>query len=408
MPRKKPAVKFKYTVRKKDKDGSPLDLYVVLPLPGSKHPVWRICRDETQAGVDKIIAHIKEEHEKDFLESAVPDSCAQFFTFYLETIKNRVSGRTLSKRESKIRLYLAPALGALSLKEVKPVNLQKLYSEMSARGLDAATVIDTHRIASNIFTEAENLEMIVSNPARKATPPKKIDSLKIKAMNQEQAKRFLAECQTNSHGIIFEFALETGMRPGEYLALSWSEIDFEKKTARISRAVVYDQKGGGYYFKPTKTKRGRRIIPLSGKLVEKLHLHKEKQEAYIKEVEERVRRRCKPSRENRREYNKRILENHKKLNLVFPSRDFTPQKDINLGRRYFKPIAEKLNLDENLSLYCLRHTSISLLLLAGVNVKVISERAGHNSVAFTMDTYAHVLPGMGEDATEKLTEVLYS
>ncbi|HXG85772.1 MAG TPA: tyrosine-type recombinase/integrase [Pyrinomonadaceae bacterium] len=402
MPRRKEPPKFKYTVRRKG------ILYVKFPLPGSKYPVWRICRDETQEAVSDIIELIKTKQAKQLAKSATPHACAQFFAFYLEIVKNRISARTLLKRESKIRLYLAPALGALPLKEVKPIHLQKLYSEMSAKGLNASTVIDTHRIASNIFKEAENLEMIPSNPARKATPPKKTDSLKIKAMNQWQAKSFLVECQTNLHGIIFEFALETGLRPGEYLALRWSDIDFDKKTANVSRAVVYDQKGGGYYFKPTKTKRGRRTIPLSKRIVEKLLLHKEKQTAYIRQVEERVRRRYKPSRENRREYNKQILENHKKLNLVFSSRDFTPLKDINLGRRYFKPIAEKLRLDENLSLYSLRHTSISLLLLAGANIKVISERAGHNSVAFTMDTYAHVLPGMGEDATEKLTEVLYS
>lgn len=407
MPRKKALPKFKYTVRKKDKDDNPLALYVKFPQPGSKYPVWRICRDETQEAVNDIIEQIKTDHAKEAAKSVVPDSCAQFFAFYLKTIKNRISARTLSKRESKIRLYLQPALGALALKEVKPIHLQKLYSELSNRGLDAATVIDTHRIASNIFKEAENLEMIPSNPARKATPPKKTDSLKIKAMSLEEVRRFSAECQKSDYGIIFEFALETGMRPQEYLALRWTDIDLEKQTARVLRALVYDQKGGGYYFKETKTKRSRRTIPLSKYLVEKLLLHKEKQTAYIDEVKERVRRRYKPSRESRREYNKQILDNHKKLNLLFPSQDFTPFKDINISRRYFKTIAEDAGLSPDLSLYSLRHTCCSVMIAAGVNIKVVSERMGHSSVAFSLDVYSHVLPGQQEEGTAKLSSILY-
>ncbi len=51
-------------------------------------------------------------------------------------------------------------------------------------------------------------------------------------------------------------------------------------------------------------------------------------------------------------------------------------------------------------LHDVRHSHASLLLKAGVNPKVVSERLGHSSVAFTLDTYAHVLPGMQPEAAE--------
>jgi integrase len=79
-----------------------------------------------------------------------------------------------------------------------------------------------------------------------------------------------------------------------------------------------------------------------------------------------------------------------------------------LGRRYFKKIAEKIGLDKSVALYALRHTCATLLLSANVNPKIVSERLGHASIALTLDTYSHVLPGMQESATETLTEVLYS
>lgn len=53
------------------------------------------------------------------------------------------------------------------------------------------------------------------------------------------------------------------------------------------------------------------------------------------------------------------------------------------------------------SVHVLRHTHLSQLLRAGVHVKVASERAGHASVAITMDRYSHVMPGMQEDAAAR-------
>nr|WP_247597475.1 tyrosine-type recombinase/integrase [Bacillus cereus] len=52
------------------------------------------------------------------------------------------------------------------------------------------------------------------------------------------------------------------------------------------------------------------------------------------------------------------------------------------------------------------HTHATLLLAKGVNVKVISERLGHNNIKITLDTYSHVLPTMQEDAVNKIEEIL--
>jgi integrase len=54
----------------------------------------------------------------------------------------------------------------------------------------------------------------------------------------------------------------------------------------------------------------------------------------------------------------------------------------------------------------LRHTCASLLLLAGENPKVVSERLGHKSVEITLAVYSHVLPGMQQAAAEKLDRLL--
>lgn len=401
MPRKKLPPKFKYTYRKGE------ILFVVYPLDGLKYPVWRKCEPETQARVDEIIEEIKNERARRIHESAVPGGCDKFFDFWLEQMRNRVSERTHQGYENIIDRYLRPALGGLDLSEIKPLHLQNLYASMTAQGLSAQTVRHTRAVASGIFKEAVNLDAAASNPVSRSKSPRVAGSLKIKVLDQAEVKRFLAACRIKPYGVIFEFALETGMRPQEYLALRWTDINLERKSAEILRALVYDRKGGGYYFKEPKTRRSRRTVPLSTQLVERLKIHREKQDEYIEDIEARLTKRCKPSRENRREHNKQILENHKKLNLVFPSQDFTPFKDINLGRRYFKEVAKDAGLDAGLGLYSLRHTCATLLLSANVNPKIVSERLGHSSVSITLDVYSHVLPTMQADATEKLMEMLY-
>lgn len=402
MPRKKTEKKFKYTVRKNGV------LYVKYPVKGLKNPVWRVCREETQKAVDEIIEELNNDRAAALAETEIPTTCEGYFNFWLESVKNRISARTLQGYENVIRRYLAPEIGDLPISEIKPKHLERLYRKMSASGLQPVTVRKTHMVAGNAFREAQKHEVISSNPAQFAKPPKVTGTLKIKTLSPDEARKFIEVCQKHSHGIIFEFALETGLRPQEYLALRWSDLDLEKPEVSVTRALVYDRKGGGFYFKEPKTNRSRRSVPVSPKMAEKLKIHRENQKDYLLEVADRLTRHCKPSREYRAAYNKKVLKNHEELDLVFASQDGTPFKDINLGKRYFKQIAKAAGLSSDLTLYSLRHTCATLLLSANVNPKIVSERLGHSSVAITLDTYSHVLPNMQQDATEKITSILYS
>lgn len=80
--------------------------------------------------------------------------------------------------------------------------------------------------------------------------------------------------------------------------------------------------------------------------------------------------------------------------LVFATPSGTPVEIANLRARHFKPIIKPAELAENFTLYSLRHSFVTLSLLAGVEPKTVSEEAGHASVSFTLDVYAHVLPSI--------------
>ena len=79
----------------------------------------------------------------------------------------------------------------------------------------------------------------------------------------------------------------------------------------------------------------------------------------------------------------------------------------NLGARAFKTILKNAGLPTTIRLYDLRHTCATLLLAAGENPKVVSERLGHSTIVLTLDIYSHVLPSMQRAATEKLETMLF-
>lgn len=171
--------------------------------------------------------------------------------------------------------------------------------------------------------------------------------------------------------------LTTGLRPSEALALKWTDLDFTKGKGTLSvRRTVTRRKGGGWTFEEPKTPKSRRHMEIPGSLTELL-------------VELRAEQ---PQNE---------------LDLVFPSENGQPLMEGNLARRNFKRVLKQAGLPESLRLYDLRHTCATLLLLASVHPKVVSERLGHSSIRETLDTYSHVLPSMQKHASDALENMLF-
>jgi integrase len=225
-------------------------------------------------------------------------------------------------------------------------------------------------------------QLLTSNPARELKLPKYVKK-EMRALSPEAAQAFLRECENSKHGLLFEFALITGMRPEEYLALQWSDLDLRRATATIQRVLVRNRKGGGWAFQPPKTPRSRRTVPFPAYLAKQLESHKRAQnEARLK-----------------------LGSEWQDNDLVFASECGSPLSLRNIQRRHFKPLLEKAGL-ESIRTYDLRHSCASLLLAADENPKVVSERLGHASIVLTLDTYSHCLPTMQQAATKKLEKML--
>lgn len=263
------------------------------------------------------------------------------------------------------------------------LQIQNIYSELQQRGLSSRTIRFTHAVLSSAFKQAVKWRIMVQNPASLVDLPK-IVRKEMMSLSPEQARIFLEVAQKDRFGVLFHFALITGMRPEEYLALQWKDVDLKKGVVTVQRTLLWKRVGGGWSFGETKTAKSRRNIPLPTSLVRALVEHHRKQ------AEERL---------------KMGIE-YPNYGLLFASHNGTPIMLRNLVRRHFKPILKESGIPGTFRLYDLRHSCASLLLAAKENPKVVSERLGHANIILTLDTYSHVLPSMQESASEKLENII--
>lgn len=302
---------------------------------------------------------------------------------WLETAaRPRVSRRTADGYAGLLDRYVRGPLGQRRIDRLQPLDIQKVYGEMQARGLSARVVRHTHSVLHNALKQAAKWGIIARNPSDLVDLPK-VQHKERRVLTPDEAVSFLEAAGEMPHGLLFEFALLTGMRPEEYLALKWSDVDFERSTAQVRRALVRHKKS--WSFEEPKTPRSRRTIFLPPQLLHRLATHKRRQ------AEDRL----------------RAGSEWQAFDLVFCGEQGTPLSIPNITYRYFRPILKKAELPR-IRLYDLRHSCATLLLIAEENPKVVSERLGHSTVVLTLDTYSHVLPTMQRRATARLQEMLYS
>ncbi len=299
-----------------------------------------------------------------------------------DAARPRVSRRTADGYAGLLERYIYEPLGYKQLDKLQALDIQSVYGGMQSRGLSARVVRHAHSALHNALKQAVKWGLLSRNPSDLVELPK-VPHKERRVLSPDEAQEFLKAAALMPHGLIFEFALLSGMRPEEYLALQWSDIDFKRGTAQVKRALVRHKKS--WSFEEPKTARSRRSVFLPAPLLENLTEHKRKQ------AEERL----------------KLGAAWQAFDLVFCSEQGTPLSIPNLTYRYFRPILTKAKLPR-IRLYDLRHSCATLLLIAEENPKVVSERLGHSTIVLTLDTYSHVLPHMQQSASARLETLLYN
>jgi len=224
--------------------------------------------------------------------------------------------------------------------------------------------------------------VISVNPCDAVDPPRPVDK-EMRILYPEDVKVFLLASQEAPwpYYYLFYTTLFTGLRRSEILGLTWGNVDLNLCTLTVKQSL-HRLNNGEYVIKPPKTRKSRRQIdlPPSIGLLLREYRNKVKGQRIIL---------AKPLTED---------------DLVFAHPDGTPLDPSTVTHRFGK-VVRKAGLG-HLRLHDLRHSYASLMLAAGVNVKAISQSMGHANIGITLDTYAHLLPGMGRSAAERFDKLL--
>ncbi|MFC1875171.1 tyrosine recombinase XerC [Chloroflexota bacterium] len=294
-------------------------------------------------------------------------------------VKTNCSQRTLDGYQSIIERHLIPALGNVQLKQLQPQAIQSYYGKACEK-LSARTVHHQHRVLSQSLKYAVRQGYLGRNPAELVDPPSPRRTKAMRTLTPYEVEVLFDMAKDNHYYPIIYTAVSTGLRQAELLGLRWRDIDLYMCSISVSQ-VLYKRRGV-CQFKEPKTSHSRRRVAMTPKLALFLREYRAERESLYWQLGQPL-----------------SLDS-----LVFASVEGKPI-DPGVLSHDFARVVKRAGL-EHIRFHDLRHTFASLMLLRGAKPKVISEALGHSSVAFTMDTYSHIIEGMQEDAMVLLDEVL--
>jgi integrase len=294
-----------------------------------------------------------------------------------------VRASTWYRYESLIRGHLLPHLGHLGLSTLQPGDCAAAFAVMAKLGLKPRTIIQARAVLGRALREAEIAGLVTRNAARLARPPR-VEHAEMLTLTRIEARVLIEAAQTDRLGTLYSVALASGAREGELLALRWCDVDWERGSIKIQRTL--QRTAGSLVFAEPKTQSSRRTIPLGASTMKALQRHR------LGQAEERLRYGLGKASED---------------DLVFTTPPGTPIDAGNFLRNTHYPLLERAGLPR-VRFHDLRHTAATLLLEAGVHVKVVAERLGHATPSLVMNTYGHATERMQKDATAAMELVLSS
>ena len=297
---------------------------------------------------------------------------------WLETsVKPTVRDSTYRLYRGHVKHHITPFLGGVSVVSLNPQQVQLFINTLSEGDLSNATI---HRIRGTLrkaLNQAQVWGMVDRNVATLVSLPKE-ERKRFEPMTPEQLQKLLKQIEGDRLEVLYTLALSTGMRIGEVLGLQWEDIDFDRRVIHIRNQLGRQE--GTFVLSPPKTPQSRRTIPLPQEMVDALRAHKSTQ------LEEGI-------------------TAWDGGDLVFRTSKGGPFDGPNVTR-YLQRHAKEAGLPR-IRFHDLRHACATFLLAQGVELQVVKEILGHSQISLTADTYAHVLPSLKEDATERLRSVIW-
>jgi len=349
----------------------------IASLPdGRRKQIYGRSRDEVRRKLADILYSIEHGTFADPRGRKVGDFLDQWLN---EVARPRVREWTFAGYEVHVRRHLKPALGRIPLDKLTPQHVQSLLNQKLREGLSPRSVRYIRGTLRTALNEAVRWGLISRNAAALVDGPR-VERFRIQPFTPDEARRLLQAAKGDRLEALYSVALTMGLRQGEALGLSWSDVDLELGYMRITKQL--QRIHGSPRLVEPKTEHSRRTLAMPPMICDALRRHRERQD------------------EERRAAGRRW----KDTGLVFTTPIGTPL-DGTAVTKAFHQLLGSVGLPQR-RFHDLRHSTATLLLVQGVSPRVVMDLLGHSQIGLTMNTYSHVIPDLRRDAARRMQDLL--
>lgn len=366
-------------------------------------PVRKTFTAATRSGAAAKIIEFRAEREKVALPVGKVPTVEQWLNHCherllpLETVRGqKLKPRTLTFYRGIFENYLIPLLGHHRLDRLTAEDIEDAWQQLLTTGnpmlgddaepLSPTTVGHAHVALSRCLKLAVRKKRLTSNPAGKdsMSAPSRAET-EVEPLATDDWRKVLATAGDPAQKIAnparWTVALAIGLRQGEALGLRWEDVDLEAGTLRV-RQTAQRLPGRGIVFSTPKTSRSRRTIALPTPLVAELKKHRSDQLAA------------------------RLAagDHWQDYDLVFAMPDGRPFDD-SVDRMRWRKLLEKAGV-RHVKLHGARHTAATILMLQGVDTRVVMDIMGWSQVS-TAHNYQHAVEEAQLDAAAKMGTAIW-
>lgn len=297
---------------------------------------------------------------------------ADWCPIYLQNVSGRLAPSTYQSYEKVIENYLNPAFGAMKLKDIHPQHVQSFVRNLQEptagiqHKLSPSTIKRVYSVLQAILHNACKLGYIPENPAtRDRIELPSTDDPEVDIFTKEEIERILDLLQNEPlmYQSLINLAIITGCRRGELVALKWEDVDFKSLVVSINKSN-YISKANGIQTKSPKTSGSIRLVAIPPFCAELLKRYRREQKA------ERI----------------RLGDQWIDEDWIFTQWNGAPMYPTT-PTAWFSEFLKRHELPHR-KFHALRHTSATLLLVNGADIKTVGSRLGHRKLS-TTKRYVH-------------------
>jgi integrase len=291
---------------------------------------------------------------------------------FFELQTTQIREHTLHRNIMHYNNHIAPYFGSRELVSLTPIELEKWQNQLLQK-YKHLTVQKFRSILFSIYDKALNNDLVLKNPLEKVTAPKAQKNVKIEEINPFSEKELnqIIEYVNGYMNNFIKLMASTGMRPGEIVALKWSDIDFVKKTIDVKKTRIRSKKN-------EKVKDGKTKTEASSRNVDMLNIA---EQALLSQ---------------------KLLTAESEY--VFLNKSGNPFYTHDIIGVNFQKILKKSGVPAR-PLYNLRHTFASQMISKGADIVWVSKTLGHKNVSITLTVYTKFIKEEDDIRFKKIVEM---